>query len=130
MLNLAKAFVVGNLVRDPEFRYTPNGTAVCEFCVAVNRRWRKSDGTERSEVSFIDCQAWTRQAEIASQFLKKGYAVFVEGRLSQDRWKDLSGQNRSRIKVVVERMCFLEKRDGSGAETEEPETENSEGGEE
>lgn len=116
MANLNKVLLIGNLVRDPELRYTPGGAAVCEFAVAVNRRYTGKQG-DKEETAFLDIVAWARQAEICAEYLKKGRQVFVEGRLTQDRWEDQkTGQKRSRIRITAERVQFLGSPTGARAE--------------
>jgi len=119
--------LVGHLTRDPELRYTPQGAAVSDFSVAVHRKFTKKDGEKVDEVSFIDVTAWNRQAEIVAEFLKKGRAVLVSGRLQQDRWEDpATGQKRSKLRVVSENLQFLDGGPGAagrkdeGAPHEEP----------
>lgn len=108
MASLNKVFMIGNLTRDPELRYTPAGTAVCEFGVALNRTWTTKEGEKREEVTFMDVTAWARQAETCKEFLHKGSPVFVEGYLKQDRWDDKNtGQKRSKVTVTAERVQFL-----------------------
>lgn len=107
MANLNKVFLIGRLTRDPELRFTPQGTPVCDLSIAVNRILRNPDGTQREETSYIDVTVWGRQAEIAAQYLKKGRETFVEGRLTQDRWESPDGQKRTKLKVTAERVQFL-----------------------
>ena len=108
MATVNKVMLIGNLTRDPELRYTPQGSAVCEFGLALNRKWTSKSGEKKEEVDFIEIVAWTRQAEICKEFLSKGRSVFVEGRLTQDRWDDKNtGQKRSKIFVTAERVQFL-----------------------
>ena len=107
MASLNKVLLIGNLTRDPELRYTPQGAAVCEFSIAMNRTFSSKTGEKKEEVTFIDIVAWARTAEICGEYLKKGRPVFVEGRLQQDRWEQPDGQKRSRIKVTAERVQFL-----------------------
>ena len=107
MANLNKVFLIGNLTRDPELRYTPQGTAVGEFGMAINRQWKGPNGEKKEEVCFVDCQAWARGAEIISEYCKKGSSLFVEGRLKLDSWEGKDGQKRSRMRVVVENFQFL-----------------------
>ena len=108
MANLNRVLLIGNLTRDPEIRYTPKGTAVAEIGVAVNRVFSGEDGEKREEVTFVDVTLWSRQAEIAEQYLKKGRAVFIEGRLQLDSWEDKqTGQKRSRLRVVGENIQFI-----------------------
>jgi single-strand DNA-binding protein len=107
MANLNKVFLIGNLTRDPELRYTPQGTAVAEFGLAINRQWKGPNGEKKEEVCFVDCQAWARPAEVISEYCKKGSSLFVEGRLKLDSWESKDGQKRSRMRVVVENFQFL-----------------------
>jgi len=107
MATLNKVFFIGNLTRDPELRYTPGGAAVCEFGIAVNRRFT-SNNEERRETCFIDIVVWGRQAESCNRYLQKGSQVFIEGRLQMDQWQDReTGRNRTRLRVVGERVQFL-----------------------
>lgn len=108
MASYNKVILIGNLTKDPELRYTPSNAAICEFTAAVNRKWSGKDGVAKEEVSFIDCIAWARTAEVIAQYLKKGNPIMVEGRLTQDRWQDKNtGQSRSRVRVTVERFNFI-----------------------
>jgi len=120
MPNLNRVFLMGNLTRDPEQRYTTNNTAVANFGMAINRKWNK-DGQTQEEVCFVDCEAFGKTAEVMVQYLSKGRPVFVEGRIVQDRWEDKDGNNRSKLKVVVERFEFIDsKAGGSGGESRQP----------
>ena len=117
MASFNRVILVGNLTRDPEVRYTPNGTAVTDLGLAVNRQWfDKQTNSKKEEVSFIDVTLWGKQAEIAGQYLKKGRQVLIEGRLQMDTWDDReTGQKRSKLKVVAEQMTMLGGRgDGGG----------------
>ena len=108
MANLNRVLLIGNLTRDPEIRYTPKGTAVAEIGIAVNRVFSGEDGEKREEVTFVDVTLWSRLAEIAEQYLKKGRSVFIEGRLQLDSWDDKqTGQKRSRLRVVGENLQML-----------------------
>src|SRR2546422_10909052 len=103
MANFNKVLLMGNLTRDPEVRYTPKGTAVAAIGLAVNRVWTTDTGEKKEEVTFVDVDLWSRNAEIAGQYLHKGSPLFVEGRLQLDTWDDKqTGQKRSKIKVVAE----------------------------
>lgn len=107
MRGFSKAIITGNLTRDPELRTTPNGASVCSFSVAVNRVYRDASGEQKEDVSFIDCSAWGKLAEMISQYAKKGSGVLVSGRLDQRSWEDkTSGQKRSRVEIVVEDFNF------------------------
>jgi single-strand DNA-binding protein len=112
-----KVILMGNLTRDIELRYTPSNTAVGNFGVAVNRSWKNPDGQVQEEVTFVDCEAWGKQAEIMSQYLAKGRRVFLEGRLKLDQWQDKNdGSKRSKLKVVVEEFRFVDAKPGAGGE--------------
>jgi len=111
MASLNKVLLMGNLTRNPEIRYTPSGSAVCEFGMAMNRRFVQN-GQERDETCFVDIVVWGKQAESASRFLQKGSSVFVEGRLVYDQWDDRETQKkRSRLRVNADRVQFLDRRD-------------------
>ncbi len=116
MANFNKVILLGNLTRDPEVRYTPKGTAVAEVGLAINRFIPASDGGEkREETTFVDVTLWSRLAEIAGEYLKKGRPVLIEGRLQLDTWDDkTSGQKRSKLRVVGETMQLLGGKPGSG----------------
>jgi single-strand DNA-binding protein len=108
MANLNKVLLLGNVTRDPEVRYTPKGSAVCDLGIAVNRNYTTDSGEKREEVTFVDVTLWGRTAEVASEYLKKGRPVFIEGRLQMDSWDDKqTGQKRSRLRVVAENMQLL-----------------------
>ncbi len=110
-----KVILVGNLTRDPEVRYTPKGSAVCDLGLAVNRQYSLEGGEKREEVTFVDVVLWARLAEIAGEYLKKGRPVLIEGRLQLDSWDDKqSGQKRSKLRVIGETMQLLGGRQGGG----------------
>ena len=110
-----KVFLLGNLTRDPEVRYTPKGSAVTDLGIAVNRQYTLDTGEKREEVTFVDVTFWGRTAEVAGEYLKKGRSVFIEGRLQLDTWDDKqSGQKRSKLKVIGEMMQMLGGRPGGG----------------
>jgi len=107
MSNFNKVILAGNMTRDPELR-DAGSSKVCEFGVAINRKWRSKDGQDQEEVCFVDCTAWARTAEVIDQYFEKGKPILVEGRLQLDQWQDRqTGANRSKLKVVVERFEFL-----------------------
>ena len=115
MASYNKVFLLGNLTRDPEVRYTPKGSAVADLGIAVNRQYTLDNGEKREEVTFVDVTLWGRQAEVAGEYLKKGRSVFIEGRLQLDTWDDKqSGQKRSKLKVIGEMMQMLGGRPGGG----------------
>ncbi len=107
MANLNKVFLIGNLTRDPELRYTPGGTAVANLGIAVNRRFKDSSGELKEEVCFLTVTVWDKQAEACCQYLTKGKPVFVEGVLQSRFWETAEGQKRSAIDVRAERVQFL-----------------------
>ena len=113
MASFNKVFLMGNLTRDPQLRYLPNSqTAVVEFGIACNRRYKTSSGEDREEVLFMDCTAWGRQAEVINQYCTKGKPIFVEGHLKLDTWEDKSGGGkRSKVTVTVDNFQFLGGRD-------------------
>ncbi|HMO26403.1 MAG TPA: single-stranded DNA-binding protein [Tepidisphaeraceae bacterium] len=115
MASFNRVILMGNLTRDPQLRYTPNQTAVCDFGVATNRKYRTASGEEREDVCFVDCSAWGKQAEVINQYLTKGRGILVEGRLKLDTWEDKQGGGkRSKLSVVVENFQFVGGR-GEGA---------------
>lgn len=108
MASLNKVMIIGNLTRDPEVRFTPKGTAVCDMALAVNRRYVNDAGERQEEVTYLDIVLWSKQAELAGQYLTKGNPVFIEGRLQMDTWEDkATGQKRSKIRIICENMQFL-----------------------
>ena len=116
MASFNKVILLGNLTRDPEVRYTPKGSAVCDLGIAVNRVYTTDSGERREEVAFVDVTLWGRTAEIAGEYLKKGRPVLIEGRLQMDTWDDKqTGQKRSKLKVVGESMLLLSGRPGGTA---------------
>ena len=106
MANLNKVFLIGNLTRDPDLRYTPGGTAVANLGIAVNRKFKDSSGELKEEVCFLTVTVWDKQAEACCQYLKKGRPVFVEGVLQSRFWETGDGQKRSAIDVRAERVQF------------------------
>ncbi|MBI5386569.1 MAG: single-stranded DNA-binding protein [Verrucomicrobia bacterium] len=116
MASFNKVILVGNLTRDPELRYTPKGLAVAKIGLAVNRRWTTETGEQREETTFVDIDAFGKQAETVCQYMKKGSPLLVEGRLRLDQWDDKqTGQKRSKLGVVLEGFQFL----GSGTRSTE-----------
>lgn len=108
MASYNKVMLIGNLTRDPEVRYTPKGSAVCDIGLAVNRVYTSDSGEKVEEVTFVDVVLWAKMAELAGKYLHKGRPVFIEGRLQMDSWEDKqTGQKRTRLRVVGEQMQFL-----------------------
>src|ERR1700761_2022073 len=117
MASYNKVILVGNLTRDPELRYTPKGMAIAKIGLAVNRNWTSESGEQKEEVTFIDVDAFGRQAETLAQYMKKGRPLMVEGRLKLDQWDDKqTGQKRSRLGVTLEGFQFIDggNREGGG----------------
>ena len=114
--NFNKVILAGNLTRDPEMRYTPKGTAITKIGLALNRTWKTETGETKEEVTFVDVDAFGRQAEVIAQYMKKGRPLLVEGRLRLDQWDDKqTGQKRSRLGVVLESFSFLDSGRGDNA---------------
>ncbi len=113
MANLNKVFLMGNLTADPEIRYTPKGTAVCDIRLAINRYFSSDSSDRQEETTFVDVTLWSRQAEIAGTYLKKGRGVFIEGRLQLDSWEDKqSGQKRTKRRVIGENLQLFPRGEG------------------
>lgn len=116
--SLNKATLIGNLTRDPEMRYTPQGTAVCTFGLATNRQWTTDSGDKKEEVEFHRIVAWNKLAELCAQLLSKGRKVFVEGRLQTRKWSGQDGVERTTTEIVINDMIILDSRgaqsDGGG----------------
>ena len=120
MASLNKVILLGNLTRDPELRYAPNGTAVARFGLAVNTQ-RAGQGEDRKEeVCFVDIVAFGRQAETASEYLSKGRPALVEGRLQWRSWEGQDGQKRSKHEVIAERIQFMPRGREEGMERTNP----------
>jgi single-strand DNA-binding protein len=114
MASFNQVILLGNLTRDVELKHTPSNQAVANIGLAMNRQYQTREGERREEVTFVDCEAWGRQAEVMAQYLSKGRPVFIQGRLKLDTWQDKDGGNRSKLKVVVENFQFVGGRDGGG----------------
>ena len=114
MANYNRVILMGNLTRDPQLKYLPSNTAVCEFGMAVNRRWRDRDGNQRDETCFVDIAAFGRQGETINQYMTKGRPILIEGRLKFDSWNAQDGSRRSKLSVVVENFTFVGGRDDGG----------------
>lgn len=115
MASFNKVLLMGNLTRKPELRYTPSGMAVCEFTIAVNRRFTQGNET-KEDTCFVDITVWDRQADNCSKYLDKGSSVFIEGRLQLDKWIDKNDQKqRSKLRVVAENVQFVGPRRDGGA---------------
>ncbi len=131
MNNLNSVLIEGNLTKDPELAYTPKGTPVCRFSIATNRFYKQEEEYQK-EVSYFDVTVWAKQAEICSEYLKKGRGVRVVGRLKQDRWQNQEGDNRSKVLIIAEHVEFRpqkksaeeaeENQDPTGAPSDEVDT--------
>lgn len=131
MASFNKVLLMGNLTREPELRYTSgNSVAVCEFGIAINRRFTQGDGQAKDETCFVEIVVWGKQGESCQRFLKKGASVFIEGRLVYEQWAERETQKRrSRLRVTAERVQFLSARaDGMGGEVAMPEEDPMQGG--
>ena len=107
MANYNKVLLIGNLTKDPELRYIPQGTAVVNLRLAVNRKFRDRNQESKEETCFVTVVVWDKQAESCNQYLHKGSQIFVEGRLQSRSWEDAAGNKRSTIEVRAERVQFL-----------------------
>ena len=108
-MNLNKAMIIGNLVRDPEVRNTPSGQSVASFSVATNLIWTDQSGQRQEKVEFHNVVAWRRLADICGQYLRKGSKVYIEGRLQTRDWAGQDGVKRYRTEIVVENMIMLDR---------------------
>jgi single-strand DNA-binding protein len=124
-MNLNKVFLVGRLTRDPRLKYTPQGTAVADLGLAVNRTFTDGSGQRREETCFVDVVLWQKQADTVAKYLRKGSPVFIEGRLSYETWEGKDGERRSRLKVVADNFQFMDsqkdRRPGEGESVAEKE---------
>ena len=107
MANFNKVLLLGNLTRDPQLSYLPSQTAVVDFGLAVNRKWKGQDGTMKEDTCFVDCRAFGKSAENLNKYCKKGNPLFVEGRLTFDSWTTEDGSKRSKHRVTVENFQLL-----------------------
>ena len=106
MANLNKVMLIGNLTRDPDLKYLPNGSAIVEYGLAINRSWTDPAGNKKEEATFVDVVMFGKVAEIAGKWLKKGKPVYVEGRLKLEQWEK-DGEKRSKLRVIGEMMQML-----------------------
>jgi single-strand DNA-binding protein len=120
MASLNRVLLIGNLVRPPELRYTPSGTAVSDLRVAVNRSYTTQGGERREETCFLTVVVWGKQAEASAQYLEKGSPLFVEGRLQTRDFETKEGQKRNVVEVVAERVQFLGRPKAGGPAPEGP----------
>lgn len=107
MASLNKVFLMGNLTRDPEIRYTPAGLAVASFGIAINSAWTAKTGEQKEEVCFVDISIFGRRAEVIGEYFSKGSPIFIEGRLQLNQWETKDGQKRSTLRVVADNFQFI-----------------------
>lgn len=118
--------IIGNVTRDPEMKYTPNGQAVCRLGVATNRRWTAQDGSTQEKVEFHDITLWRKLAEITSQYVKKGQKIYVEGHLETRNWEAPDGAKRQKTEIVADNIIMLSpKGEYSAPSTPEPASTNA-----
>lgn len=122
---------MGNVCRDPEIRYTTGGTAIASISLAVNRKWKDANGETKEEVSFFDCTAFGKTAEVAGQYVRKGNPLLIDGRLKQETWEDRqTGQKRHKIVIIVESLVLCgSKREDGDAPARQPATPAADAGE-
>lgn len=121
MPSFNRLIIAGHLGRDPELRHMPSGTPVCVFSVATTEKWTdKSSNEKRDRTTWVDCEAFARAAEVLNQYLSKGSAVLLEGKLRQDQWEDRDGNKRSKLKLVIENFQFLGDPRGSASRQDDP----------
>ncbi len=113
MATLNKVVLIGNLTRDPELRYTPSGSALCKFGLAMNEKYK-----DRESTVFVDIVTWAKTAELCSEYLSKGRSVAIDGRLSYSAWETEDGQKRSKLEVTADRVVFLGGGGGKGGGSE------------
>ena len=119
-MNLNKAFIIGNLTRDPELKTLPSGTSVASFGMATNRVWKNQTGEKQTDVQFHNIVAFGRQAEIAHQYLKKGSMTLIEGRIQTRTWDGQDGTKKNRTEIVVERLQLGPRKDGGNFDSNTP----------
>tara|TARA_B100001964_G_C14211320_1_gene590648 strand:- start:164 stop:610 length:447 start_codon:yes stop_codon:yes gene_type:complete len=115
-MNLNKAMIIGNVVRDPEIRTTPGGQNVTSFSVATNMVWKDAQGEKQEKVEFHNVVAWRRLAEITGQYLKKGSKVYIEGRLQTRNWDDPNGIKKYRTEIIAGNMIMLDNKTNNNKE--------------
>ena len=116
MASYNRVLLMGNLTRDPQLKYLPNQTPVVDFGLACNRRYKTQSGEDKEEVTFVDCSAFGRTAEVINQYFQKGKPIFIEGRLKYDQWEDKQGGGkRSKLSVHIDNFQFIGGREGGAA---------------
>ena len=124
MASYNKVILMGNLTRDPQLSYLPSQTAVVEFSLATNRKYKKQDGSQGEEVCFTECKMFGKRAEVINKYLHKGDQLFVEGRLKYESWQAQDGSKRSKLCVFVENFEFM----GGGKSNSNQNNQNNQGG--
>lgn len=119
MSNFNRVIILGNLTKDPELKYTPNGVPICDFSLAINSFYTDAQGNKKEEATFVPVKVWRKQAELTAEHLKKGRSALIEGRLKQERWTSKDGQPRSRLIVVASIVRFMGK-PPQGQDTKQP----------
>lgn len=117
MASLNKVFLIGNLTRDPELRYTASGIAVADLNLAVSQKFVTKAGEKKEDVVFVRITVWSKQAEACGEYLFKGSSVFIEGRLLLDTWESKEGERRSRLRVIAQRVQFMGRPRGAQTQT-------------
>jgi single-strand DNA-binding protein len=125
MPSLNRVQLIGNLGRDPETRFTPQGSKICKFSVAVNRHWTSSEGEAKEATDWFNIEAWGRLGEICQEYLTKGSLVFIEGRLQTDQYEK-DGEKRYITKVVASQMQMLDRKAGESEPVASPPAEDEE----
>lgn len=121
MASINSCHLLGNLTRDPEVRYTPKGSAVCDISLALNRVWYDEQNTKHEDTDFIDVTVFGKTAENCGKFLAKGLRVHIEGRLKQETWEDkTTGQKKSKVKVIADKVTFIDFREDSPRQEAQP----------
>ena len=128
MSSFNKVILYGNMTRAPQLSYLPSNTAVVEFAMAMNRTFRKQDGSQGEEVCYVDCQMFGKRAEVINKYFQKGDPIFVEGRLKFDSWQAQDGSKRSKLRVFVENFEFVGGRSGGSSSGTPPQALNQHGG--
>lgn len=124
MSSFNKVILLGNLTRSPELRVTPKGTNVCQIGLAVNSTYKDKDGNSKEDVTFVDVDAFGKQAEVIAKYMEKGRPILIEGRLKLDSWQDKDGNKRSKLKVILDSFQFVGGRQSDG-DDQQPDTRRS-----
>ena len=123
MASYNKVIMLGHLTRDPQLSYLPSQTPVVEFGLATNRKWKDKDGNQKEEVCFVDCNVFSKQAEVIARYFTKGKPILISGRLTFDQWEAQDGSKRSKHRVTVESFTFVDDHgsgEGQGSRTDSP----------